>query len=140
LASETHDAPDARRPAGVVVAVQLPPAVPEADVERILKQEGASSVEKTEGEWRAGEWRDFDPVASVQPLGEEMPEILYRIAPGGYGRWNVFEGGAGKLLAIKYASTLASTKARAVVEIYRAGGELESSRAFPAPRGRPPRQ
>jgi hypothetical protein len=75
-------------------------------------------------------------------MDEAGAEILYRITPAGRGRWNVFEGGAGKLLsdfptrdeAINYATALAATKQRAVVEIYRAGGELESSRAFAAPR------
>ena len=143
LGSEKHDDPDARRPAGVVVAVQVPPGTPEAEVERILKQDGASTVEKAEGEWGSGEWQDFDPVAAPQPVDQEPPEILYRIAPGGRGQWNVFEGGAGKLLsdfhgrdeAINYATALASAKPKAVVEIYRAGGELESSRAFSAPQG-----
>lgn len=68
------------------------------------------------------------------------PETLYRIVPGGHGQWHVFEGGAGKLLsgfstrdqAINCATALAGNKPRAVVEIYRADGELESSRAFHA--------
>ena len=140
---EMADPPDARCPAGVVVAVQVPSGTPEAEVERILKQDGASTVEKAEGEWGSGEWQDFDPVAAPQPVDQEPPEILYRIAPGGRGQWNVFEGGAGKLLsdfhgrdeAINYATALASAKPKAVVEIYRAGGELESSRAFSAPQG-----
>jgi hypothetical protein len=137
LSSEEQDSPETRRSAGVVVAVHVAPGTSESEVERILREDGAMAVEKAEGEWRAGEWKDFDPVASPE-APHESPEILYRIAPGGHGRWNVFEGGAGKLLsdfpsrdeAINYATAIASSKVRAVVEIYRAGGELESSRAF----------
>jgi hypothetical protein len=134
-----------RRPAGVVVAVNLASPGAVAEIERILREDGALLVEKAEGDWRAGDWQDFDPVATPHEADDDVDEhseILYRIAPGGRGRWNVFEGGAGKLLsdfstrdeAINYATALASTKQRAVVEIYRAGGELESSRAFAAPR------
>jgi hypothetical protein len=152
LADEDEDDSETRRPAGVVVAVNMSARSSQDEVERILREDGASMVEKSEGDWRGGDWRDFDPVASPRDTdpdlsgeartGESGTESLYRIAPGGRGRWNVFEGGAGKLLsdfstrdeAINYASALASTKQRAVVEIYRAGGELESSRAFAAPR------
>jgi hypothetical protein len=141
LSSGKNEEPEERRPAGVVVAVHVAGCARETDIERILREDGAMLVEKLEGEWRGGEWQDFDPVAPPQRAEDAAPEILYRIAPGGHGRWNVFEGGAGKLLsdfttrdeAINYATSLAAAKRRAVVEIYRAGGELESSRAFSGP-------
>lgn len=52
------------RSAGVMVAIKILPESSEADsVIRALKQQGAQDIEKTEGEWRDGQWFDFDPVA-----------------------------------------------------------------------------
>jgi len=133
-----------RWPAGVMVAVNVGSVAPEPDVRRILGQAGAKPIQSLEGEWRRGEWRDFDPVSAPQQSGSprNFPEIVYRIFPAGYGKWNVFEGDLGKLLsefpdrqeAVDYATSLARTKKLAVVEIYRAGGVLESSRVYSASR------
>lgn len=61
-------APDnAVRSAGVMVAAKINPESSEADsVIHTLKQQGAQDVEKTEGQWRSGEWVDFDPVAPLR--------------------------------------------------------------------------
>ena len=60
------------RSAGVMVAVRINPESSEADsVIRTLKQQGAQDIEKTEGQWRAGEWFDFDPVASPRLVNGE---------------------------------------------------------------------
>jgi hypothetical protein len=119
-------------------------AASEADAVRILSQAGAAPVQSLEGEWQQGEWRDFNPVSAPQQSGSspDFPEIVYRIFPGGNGRWNVFEGDLGKLLsefpdrqeAVDYATSLARTKKRGVVEIYRAGGVLQSSRVYSSSR------
>lgn len=139
-----------RRPAGVIVAVDARREGMEARSMELLRQAHAERVEVTEGEWRQGEWADFDPVAppqSRQPAVNrsgaasgraDRPEVVYRVSPGGAGRWNVFEGDLGKLLsefpqrdeALEYAASLARMKPLAVVETYRAGGVLDSSRVY----------
>jgi hypothetical protein len=138
-----------RRPSsGVVVAVRADRAIGKDGAMRILRQAGADPVECIDGQWRGGEWTDFDPVApshdAAQDAGAsgrasfDRPQIVYRVFPGGHGKWNVFEGDLGKLLsefpgrqeALDYAESLARMKELAVVELYRAGGVLESSRVY----------
>jgi hypothetical protein len=136
---------DARHAAGVMVAVNVPGHAREREVADILSRNGAAPVEALEGEWRDGVWTDFNPVsapgeapARAAPAEPATPQAVYRVFPGGHGHWNVFEGDLGKLLsefagreeAIDYAASLARMKSLAVVEIYRAGGVLESSRVF----------
>jgi hypothetical protein len=132
-----------RRESGVMVAVNADCA-PENSIVDILKHAGANPVESLEGEWRQGEWADFDPVEPPQESAPphqgfgQRPQAVYRVVPGGPGKWNVFEGDLGKLLsefperqeALDYAASLARMKSLAVVEIYRAGGILESSRVY----------
>lgn len=52
---------DATRPAGVLVAVDVPLALERAFAADVLRQRGARDVEETEGTWRDGTWVDFDP-------------------------------------------------------------------------------
>jgi len=59
-----------RRPAGVMVAVNVTEASAQ-DVINILRANGATTVEKAEGEWRDGQWADFDPIALPRLLTEE---------------------------------------------------------------------
>jgi len=127
-----------RWPAGVMVAVNLDGGASEPEVLRILRDSGAEPVQVVDGEWGDGQWRDFNPVSAAQPGASARAQVVYRIFPGGYGKWNVFEGDLDRLLsefygrqeAVDYATSLARTKKLAVVEIYRAGGVLESSRVF----------
>jgi hypothetical protein len=135
-----------RRAAGVMVAVNVARDLHEDEIAEILARNGAAPVEAREGEWSRGAWTDFDPVhgPAAQPSSERTagtertPQAVYRVFPGGHGRWNVFEGDLGKLLAefdgreeaIDYAASLARMKNLAAIEIYRAGGVLESSRVF----------
>jgi len=58
---ENGIAPDATRPAGVLVAVEAPLALERAFAADVLRQRGARDVEETEGTWRDGTWVDFDP-------------------------------------------------------------------------------
>ena len=58
--SEAQDRPTAR-PGGVMVAVNVD-QVPKDDVVTTLEQAGATLVELAEGQWRDGDWVDFDPV------------------------------------------------------------------------------
>jgi len=60
----TDEAP-ARRAAGVMVAVNASDHG-EQNIVKILREHGASEVERAEGEWSDGEWIDFDPVATPQ--------------------------------------------------------------------------
>ena len=48
------------RGGGMMVAVRLADA-PESDVLRVLRAQGALSIERAQGEWRDGSWADFDP-------------------------------------------------------------------------------
>jgi len=55
--------PPQRRPGGMMLSVHI--ADP-ANVERVidaLRTRGAADIEEADGEWRDGNWVDFDPVA-----------------------------------------------------------------------------
>ncbi len=50
------------RHAGMLVAVHVTDATGEQKAIDILRQHGAADVERREGIWENGEWKDFDPV------------------------------------------------------------------------------
>ncbi len=51
------------RASGVIIAIRIAePSDAEGSVVHSLEQRGAQDIEKTEGQWRNGEWVDFDPV------------------------------------------------------------------------------
>ncbi|HEV8095366.1 MAG TPA: hypothetical protein VGP71_06515 [Burkholderiales bacterium] len=52
-----------RRPAGTVVAVTPAAGLSEETLVRILRANEPVTLEEAEGEWRDGEWKDFDPLA-----------------------------------------------------------------------------
>lgn len=58
---QSHQLPNLR-PAGVMLAVRIAPASSEKFVIADLRICGAVDIEKAEGEWRDGDWIDFDPV------------------------------------------------------------------------------
>ena len=72
--------PHAERPAGVLVAVRVltdeeNPAPRDLSARHfnaeeiaieILREAGATDIERAKGTWQDGEWTDFDPVAHVQ--------------------------------------------------------------------------
>jgi hypothetical protein len=62
-----------RRPAGIVVAVKADGGTAEKNAIATLQTQGASHVEKANGEWRDGKWVDFDPVS--------VPVLVYSAAP-----------------------------------------------------------
>lgn len=68
-----------RRSAGIILAVEAQDADAEAEAIRVLAEEGADEIEKTQGEWRDGKWADFDPagapsfVAAPDRSGEHPP-------------------------------------------------------------------
>jgi hypothetical protein len=49
------------RDAGQMVAIQVDRPGAESRAIETLKRYGASDIERTEGEWRGGDWKDFDP-------------------------------------------------------------------------------
>jgi hypothetical protein len=49
------------REPGQMVAIQVDRPGTEARAIETLKRYGAREIERTEGEWRAGDWKDFDP-------------------------------------------------------------------------------
>jgi hypothetical protein len=53
-----------RRPAGVMLSVHITGAVDERRVIATLRAQGAADIEKAQGEWRDGDWTDFNPVAA----------------------------------------------------------------------------
>ncbi len=54
---------DYARQSGIMLAVNVDALDNDAPIIRILEQQGAQDIEKTEAEWADGEWIDFDPVA-----------------------------------------------------------------------------
>lgn len=55
-----------RRPAGAMVAVRVGGDTEEQTAIEVLDAEGATHIERAEGQWSAGKWVDFDPVAAPQ--------------------------------------------------------------------------
>lgn len=53
-----------RRPAGVMLSVRIADVQNEAKVIAALRARGAADIEHAKGEWRDGDWTDFDPVAA----------------------------------------------------------------------------
>jgi hypothetical protein len=67
LGDEDTTLPPGRRPAGVMVAVRVEGGNASEDTAvALLRDAGAFAVEKAEGEWRDGQWVDFDPLATPQ--------------------------------------------------------------------------
>jgi hypothetical protein len=65
------------RPAGVLVAVRVLSQRAEDVALDVLRQEGALDIERKQGIWDAGEWKDFDPVAPPKLVGEQQPAALH---------------------------------------------------------------
>lgn len=55
------------RDAGVMLAVQVDDADTRGTAADVLRASGAMDIEDAEGEWRAGEWQDFDPRIGPEP-------------------------------------------------------------------------
>ena len=55
-----------RRPAGIILAVRIAVAAQEKRVIADLRSSGAMDIEEASGEWREGDWVDFNPVQEPQ--------------------------------------------------------------------------
>ncbi|MEO5699089.1 MAG: hypothetical protein ABIS17_04680 [Casimicrobiaceae bacterium] len=62
-ATEDEDGPPHRRPAGVMVAVNVGDGARETDAVRVLHACGADNIERAQGQWVDGDWIDFNPIA-----------------------------------------------------------------------------
>ena len=60
------------RPAGPMVAIRVDRPGSEPRAIQTLRRYGARDIERTEGEWRAGDWKDFDP-RMPSPPGRGVP-------------------------------------------------------------------
>lgn len=60
-ANEATSEEPVERPAGAIVAVNIGDPNSENLVIDTLKNEGAQGIERADGQWRDGEWVDFDP-------------------------------------------------------------------------------
>jgi hypothetical protein len=64
------------RQGGEMVAVRVLNAEAERNAIDVLRRQGANDVERREGEWRDGQWADFDPVsppATIEAGSAEPP-------------------------------------------------------------------
>lgn len=71
----TPGKPTGRRQAGVMAAVRVDSAS-EASAVRVLRDAGGLDIEQADGQWRDGQWVDFDPVHSPV-LTEKLPATAH---------------------------------------------------------------
>jgi len=62
----------AGRPAGVLVAVHVGNEEGERVAMEVLRANGAEDIERKDGVWENGEWKDFDPVAPPNRVAGEQ--------------------------------------------------------------------
>jgi outer membrane lipoprotein SlyB len=55
--------PVERRPAGTMVAVNASQGPSDELIVGVMREHAALSIEKTQGEWKDGQWIDFDPTS-----------------------------------------------------------------------------
>ena len=55
------------RPSGLMVAIKVDRQGAEPRAIETLQRYGARDIERTEGEWKAGDWKDFDPRIPAPP-------------------------------------------------------------------------
>lgn len=61
-----------RRAGGVMLAVRIAEPANKAKVIDVLRAGGAADIEQAQGEWRDGDWADFDPVAKPRLIQGEQ--------------------------------------------------------------------
>lgn len=68
--AEKPNSPE-RRPGGVMLSVRIASPDNEKRVIAALRAEGAADIEQAQGDWREGDWKDFNPVAKPQLVEAE---------------------------------------------------------------------
>lgn len=78
-----EDAPgkEDRRAGGIILSVRIAYPSNEDRVIDVLRREGAAGIERARGEWRDGDWADFDPVAAPRLVGYTQTPSLPVEAP-----------------------------------------------------------
>jgi hypothetical protein len=61
-----------RRPSGVILSVRIGNPANKAKVIDVLRAKDAADIEQAQGEWRDGDWTDFDPVAAPRLVQGEL--------------------------------------------------------------------
>src|SRR5437870_1740579 len=73
------------RPAETLVAVNADAAgVGEDEIVAIFEECGAKQIERAQGTWADGEWKDFDPLRAPQLIGGRDPDIRPQSTSGVY--------------------------------------------------------
>ncbi len=70
LGDEDTTIPPSRRPAGIMVAVKLDRDELEDKAIALMRENAAVAIEEAQGEWKDGQWADFDPLA--------VPHVVWR--------------------------------------------------------------
>jgi hypothetical protein len=70
LGDEDDTLPPGRRPAGIMVAAKLEGDESADKAITLMREHGAVAIEDAEGEWKDGQWSDFDPLA--------VPHVVWR--------------------------------------------------------------
>jgi phage tail tape-measure protein len=65
--------PPEHRPGGIMLSVRIAEPANEERVIATLRAEGAADIERAQGEWRDGDWADFDPVAAPRLVESAAP-------------------------------------------------------------------
>jgi hypothetical protein len=79
-ADEGPEDPTPVRHGGLMLAVRVAPDAVERTA-ALLREHGAESIEQADGEWRDGDWTDFDPLKPPRLLDEDAPDAPTRKAP-----------------------------------------------------------
>ena len=67
---KTPEGPE-RRPGGVILSVHITDPANEQRVIDTLRAQGAMDIEQAHGEWRDGDWADFNPVAKPRMVADK---------------------------------------------------------------------
>ena len=72
------------RPSGLMVAIKVDRQGSEPRAIETLQRYGARDIERTEGEWKAGDWKDFDPRIPAPPdAGVPAESVVSKITAEG---------------------------------------------------------
>jgi hypothetical protein len=68
------------RPSGYMVAIRVDRPGSETPAIETLQRHGARDIERTEGEWQSGDWKDFDPRRPSPPdRGVPTQSVIHKV-------------------------------------------------------------